>query len=146
MSGVFRQGIVAVLRDARGRVLLGERSDHPGSWQFPQGGVEPGETHEDAFFRELREELGNGSCRILRGGDRPVRYRWPEPGRDGVHGQEQRWFLGEFLEGETPRLDESDHCFRDWRWAGLEEALRLVVSWKRPAYVEGLRSLGLSAE
>jgi putative (di)nucleoside polyphosphate hydrolase len=138
---MFRKGIVAVLRNAGGEVLLGERSDMPGAWQFPQGGIEPGETPLEAFVREVREELGTSQCRVLREGAGWPRYEWPERGRDGVLGQEQRWFLGE-LDGE-PNLASSDGCFRAWRYVSVKEALSLVVAFKRAAYEEGLRSLGL---
>ncbi|GAA4999117.1 Nudix family hydrolase [Pseudoluteimonas lycopersici] len=53
--------VAGVIRDARGRVLLARRTegrDLSGSWEFPGGKVEPGETPEAGLARELREELG----------------------------------------------------------------------------------------
>lgn len=50
-----------VLTDAHGRVLLMQRlpGKHlAGSWEFPGGKLERGETIEQALSRELREELG----------------------------------------------------------------------------------------
>ena len=49
---------VAVFRD--GRVLLAQRGRAPlaGLWSLPGGGVETGETLEQAALRELREEVG----------------------------------------------------------------------------------------
>jgi putative (di)nucleoside polyphosphate hydrolase len=137
----FRAGVVAVLRDARGEFLLCERADRTGSWQFPQGGIEPGETPEQAFHRELFEELGIEGVTALRLGDRLTRYRWPEIGRDGVHGQEQRWILGE--SPRSPDLSRADGSFRAWRWVTAREALALVIEWKRPAYEAGFASLGI---
>ncbi|HEX3885344.1 MAG TPA: (deoxy)nucleoside triphosphate pyrophosphohydrolase [Stellaceae bacterium] len=49
------------LIDVDGRVLLAERpaGKHlAGTWEFPGGKVQPGETPEGALIRELREELG----------------------------------------------------------------------------------------
>lgn len=139
----FRRGIVAVLRNEHGEILLCERSDHPGSWQFPQGGIEAGEKPEDAFFRELREELGNGNCKILKTGPRAIRYRWPQKGRDGVSGQEQTWILGEFEAGHEPQLEKSDHCFRAWKWMPPAQGFALIVGWKQPSFREGLEMLGV---
>ena len=40
----FRAGVGAVVLEPNGRVLVLERSDVPGAWQFPQGGLDDGET------------------------------------------------------------------------------------------------------
>ncbi|QDH70944.1 Nudix family hydrolase [Marilutibacter alkalisoli] len=53
--------VAAVIRDARGRVLLTRRTegkDFAGRWEFPGGKRKRGESPEDALVRELREELG----------------------------------------------------------------------------------------
>ncbi|MBA3782457.1 MAG: NUDIX hydrolase [Nocardioides sp.] len=52
------------LIDRRGWLLLQERDEHPDidpeCWGFPGGGVEEGETFEQAAYRELEEETGVG--------------------------------------------------------------------------------------
>jgi mutator protein MutT len=51
----------AVLVDRRGRILIAQRpaGKHlAGSWEFPGGKIEPGETRTAALARELQEELG----------------------------------------------------------------------------------------
>ena len=52
--------VVAIIVDAKGRVLLTRRTREPmaGMWHMAGGAVEYGESHEDALVRELREELG----------------------------------------------------------------------------------------
>lgn len=53
--------VAAVIRDAKGRVLLARRTegrDLAGLWEFPGGKREIDETPEAALVRELREELG----------------------------------------------------------------------------------------
>jgi len=46
----------------KGKILMLKRSGrnkmYAGHWQFPEGGVEFGETPEEALARELREETG----------------------------------------------------------------------------------------
>lgn len=60
-------------------MFVGERIDTPGSWQMPQGGIDPGENIETAFFREMREEIGTDMATIIKVMDRPLRYELPSP-------------------------------------------------------------------
>ena len=62
------------------QLLSARRTEPPalaGGWEFPGGKVDPGETHEQALHREVREELGvevelgGLVCGPLTGG------RWP---------------------------------------------------------------------
>lgn len=56
MAGLqVRPGVAAIVFDAAGGVLLHRRRVDDG-WAPPSGGVEPGESVEQALRRELREE------------------------------------------------------------------------------------------
>lgn len=142
MSPRYRRGVVAVFVNEKNQVLVCERADEKGAWQFPQGGLEAGEDDEDAFYREVEEELGQSHCEILRISDSRPRYLWPEPGKK-YDGQEQTWFLARFTGGRLPRLDKSEGCFRAWKWASPEDVVNGIIEWKRAATLEGLRLLGL---
>ncbi|HEX5339928.1 MAG TPA: Nudix family hydrolase [Gammaproteobacteria bacterium] len=64
--------VAAVLHDAQGQVLIGERpAGKPlaGFWEFPGGKLEAGETARAALSRELHEELGitvQEACPLIR--------------------------------------------------------------------------------
>jgi putative (di)nucleoside polyphosphate hydrolase len=138
----YRRGVVAVLCNAENEILLCERSDHPGVWQFPQGGIESGEEPEQAFFRELREEIGNDRCTILKIATKTTKYRWPKSNDHRV-GQEHIWILAAFGPSQEPNLARGDGSFRAYCWVRPEAAPALSIDWKRPAMEEGLRNLGL---
>ncbi len=95
----FRPNVGAIIRRADGKILIGERSDVAGAWQFPQGGVKKSETALEALTRELREEVSLEPVhfRVIKSNG-PYRYLF-RPGRtkEGFDGQEQIYFLVELI-------------------------------------------------
>ncbi len=53
----YRKTVVGVVYQDRGFLLV-QKPHWNGRWDFPQGGVEEGESLEQAVLREMREELG----------------------------------------------------------------------------------------
>ena len=47
------------------KVFIAQRHDISGAWQFPQGGIDEGESPKEALFRELEEEIGTNEIEIL---------------------------------------------------------------------------------
>jgi putative (di)nucleoside polyphosphate hydrolase len=139
----YRPNVAFILRRSDGRVLVGERADRPGAWQFPQGGVNPGETPEQALEREVLEEISlpPSDYRVVerRG---PYRYEFPE-GRtkEGYNGQEQIYFLADFLgEDGAILVEPSTVEFQAVRW--VEPAhfpLEATAPMKRGVYRAVLR-------
>lgn len=148
MNLEFRQCVLGVISNAAGQVLVAERSEPRGAWQFPQGGIDPGELPEEAIRREIHEELGIPTCDLLSQAHEAVRYEFP-PGRGGhiaqkYRGQEQIWFHIKCRPECPPDLAlASDKEFVALRWVSVEEALSLIVDFKRSAYQRGLELLGL---
>ncbi|HZZ26384.1 MAG TPA: NUDIX domain-containing protein [Pirellulales bacterium] len=105
-SAIVRHGAVAVIvRDDR--LLLIRRSQQviaPGMYCFPGGGIEPGETEQQAVIRELQEEL---NCVI-----RPRRRIWESVSPWRVH---LAWWLADLDDSPAPQANpaevESIHWF-----------------------------------
>ena len=117
---LYRPNVAAILTRGNGMILVAERARFKGAWQFPQGGVDDGETAEQALFREVEEEIGVRrdliTIKSTRGG---YRYAFPK-GRlkYGIYGgQEQTYFLCDF-HGEDTDIDLSTHNreFGRWKW------------------------------
>jgi putative (di)nucleoside polyphosphate hydrolase len=134
----YQPNVAAILRNSRGDIFIGERLNVAGAWQFPQGAVDPGETHEQAIQRELWEEIGvlPEDYRIVekRG---PYYYEFPAGvTKRGHQGKEQWYFLCDF-HGDDARIDvATEHPeFRAGRWvAPAEFALAWLPEMKRAVY------------
>ena len=118
-------------------ILAFERADAPGSWQLPQGGIEPAEDPIDAVWRELKEETGLTAADVNLVGEHPVwvSYEWPAEvtaSRRGI-GQSQRWFTFRVHDASVePSPDGTE--FTGWRWVTPQWLIDHVVDFRRPAY------------
>lgn len=138
----WRANVGIVLFNAEGKVWLGRRAgtEGPLNWQFPQGGVDPGEDWLAAAHRELQEETGVTSVSLLDRTQGWIVYDFPagfpEHRTRKFRGQKQVWFAFRFEGDEAEiRLDHHEEIeFDAWRWANLPETLETVVAFKREAY------------
>ena len=141
----LRPNVGIVLVNRHGKVWLGRRakSPPPDNWQFPQGGIDAGEGDLDAALRELREETGARSVRLLArtrdwlGYEFPPEHQGSKIGK-GWRGQKQVWFAFGF-EGKDSEIRLDGHGeaeFDAWRWADIEEASDHVIPFKRDVYAQ----------
>lgn len=122
----YRLNVAAILRNGDGKILICERIHVRNAWQFPQGGVDPGETLDQALVRELWEEIGLNAedFRVVeqKGG---YRYRFPSGRKKGFEGKEQTYFLCDFLGNDSKINLEVHHPeFRNWKWIAPNEFRR----------------------
>lgn len=113
-------------------------------WQMPQGGIEDGETPEEAVAREMMEEVGTNNFKILGETENWLEYTIPHGLRrhdSAFIGQRQKWFLLQFLGNNSDiNLNVSDHSeFDTWRWMAPGNIIRLSVHFKRNLYIEALK-------
>jgi putative (di)nucleoside polyphosphate hydrolase len=143
----YRPSVGIMLINPEGRIFVGERIDNPGAWQMPQGGIDPGETVEQAFFREMLEEIGTDKAEILRIHDEKLRYELPPRLRKRLwggqyRGQEQSWVASRFTGSDADiHIEAHDPAeFQRWQWTAPAEMLDLIVSFKRETYREVLHA------
>ena len=142
-------GVILVNRD--GLIFAGKRIDNPNDYlQAPQGGVDPGETPEEAARRELKEEIGTDHAEILRSYPGTLLYDVPPEllGKvwDGKYrGQEQYWFLAHFL-GTDSDIDihgVERPEFRACLWTDAGTLYDRVVPFKKEVYRKVLKEFEL---
>ena len=123
---------------------------HNERWQFPQGGIDRGETPEQAMYRELHEEVGlkPNHVRVVARTRDWLRYEVPDrfirrDARGHYKGQKQIWFLLQLLGQDWDlNLRATDHPeFDAWRWNDYWVPLDVVVEFKRGVYEMALTEL-----
>jgi len=114
------------------KYLLGQRLGEPTIWQFPQGGVESGDSLEDAVYRELQEELGSpiSNFKIRARLKHSHRYDFKTPPSYAIgryRGQEQSFWLVEFLANDQQISLNGQHPeFMGFRWCNAIEVRTLA--------------------
>ncbi|MEY4474280.1 MAG: pyrophosphohydrolase [Pseudomonadota bacterium] len=138
----YRPNVGIVICNRQGEVLWARRYGQH-SWQFPQGGINSGETPEQAMYRELFEEVGlnKKDVRILASTRNWLRYKLPKrlvrwDTKPVCIGQKQRWFLLQLMcnEADINMQRSSIPEFDGWRWVSYWYPVRQVVSFKRDVY------------
>jgi putative (di)nucleoside polyphosphate hydrolase len=137
----YRRGVGIVLFNDEGEVFVAQRIDNPGpAWQMPQGGIDRDENPIDAAWRELHEETGISSAKLLEESRDWLRYDLPAELADRLwkgryRGQEQMWYAFRFTGEESEiKIDGPHPEFSAWKWAPFAEVPKLIVPFKRPLY------------
>ena len=138
----YRPNVAAVILSSRYpdkcEFFVAHRSDIKNAWQFPQGGIDEGETPREALKRELLEEIGCDNVEVL--GEYPewISYEFPKVSRGKTYpfdGQTQKYFLVRLKEGASIDLEAYDIPeFIEHEFVEYEELFKKVTYFKRKVY------------
>lgn len=146
----YRPNVGIIINNHKGDVLWARRIGCNDAWQFPQGGINRGESPEDALYRELNEEVGlkASDIKILDATRDWLKYRLPKhmvrsKQNPVCIGQKQKWFLLELLSDDSAiKLDTTDAIeFDHWQWVSYWYPADQVISFKRNVYRRALKAL-----
>lgn len=138
----YRLNAGIVVFNKEGKVLLCRRKGWPDAWQFPQGGIDEGETPAKAAVRELREETSLSNLKRIKTLETGSRYDFPtEIAKNLCYekkhyvGQEMYWSLFYFDGNQTEiNLQTAEPEFDAFCWSDFTKACEQIVEFKKSAY------------
>ena len=150
----LRIGVGIVLINSENKIFVGKRIDNPKNyWQMPQGGVNKNENLYIAAKRELAEETGVTSIKLINELDEWLSYELPKNllgkiWKGKYRGQKQKWFVMKFIgNNEEININTKNPEFLDWKWIDASELTNVAVNFKIDVYSkikEKLKSINLS--
>jgi len=125
---VYRKKVNAVILNSKNHILLLQLVNYGDTdWNTPGGGIEEGETPEEALVRELQEELGTDKFEIVEKSIIKNKYDFPDfvvvqqlKKGNKYKGQEQAQFIVRFL-GEDEEIKIQEAEIRAYKWVNYED-------------------------
>ena len=142
----YRLNVGLIIANENGELLLCKRKKM-NSWQFPQGGIDFGESPIKAAKRELFEEVGisSKSVTLIESLDDWLKYEIPKKSRRRnfldrkFKGQKQKWFLFKLKKNvEVTFVNDPDNEFDDFKWVSYWYPLNVIISFKEKVYREAV--------
>ena len=146
MQKKYRPNVAAVILSSsypfKCEILVAKRVDMDDIWQFPQGGIDKGETPKEAILRELKEEIGTNDVEILSAYPEWLSYDFPKNTLDKMKpyvGQKQKYFLVKLRNLDGVSTDTKVPEFSDFKFVKSNEIFKYVTSFKKDIYLEVLK-------
>lgn len=147
----YRPNVGIMIVNKEHKIWVGKRSDagvdhFAYAWQMPQGGIDAGETPEQAAWREMAEETGLTPEHATKLGESHdwLFYDFPPEIMDnvpkGFKGQQQKWFLF-LLNGDDSCFDLNTYKhieFTEFKWLSPSEVPNIVVPFKKETYEKAI--------
>lgn len=135
-DGVKRTALAGCAIISEGKLLLLWKTEH-GHYEFPGGGVEPGESFEETALREMKEETG---CEVTL--VKPLgAFDFSKEEKEGEKGYRCHLFLAKLKPGEEPRIMEPAE-FRNLIWMPLSDHMRYELASNVRRFCESYAARG----
>lgn len=142
----YRPNVAAIIMSSeypdKHLVLVAKRIDVKNVWQFPQGGIDRGETAKEALFRELKEEIGTKDIKIIAKYPRWLTYEFPPEIKKHMrpyYGQTQKFYLVRLKKKASINLQTKHPEFVDYKFVTPKEAVSIATEFKQLQYREAIR-------
>jgi|TARA_A100001011_G_scaffold89544_1_gene93994 putative (di)nucleoside polyphosphate hydrolase len=139
----LRIGVGIAVLNKSNKVFVAKRKDNPvDKWQMPQGGVDQDEDLLTAMKRELLEETGISSIKIIKELNYWLEYELPKRllgiiWKGKYRGQKQKWFIVRFEGNESEiNIKTTKPEFIEWKWLEIKELPNVIVDFKKSLYIK----------
>lgn len=142
----YRPNVAAIVLSAKYphecEVFIASRTDVENAWQFPQGGIDKGETPKEALFRELEEEIGTREIEIIAEYPKWVSYDFPPAIAKKMYpfdGQIQKYYLVKLKNGAKININTELPEFSEYKFVPTKNIYDYITFFKRTVYKQVLK-------
>ncbi len=145
-KNLYRPNVAAIILSSNypedKEIFIAERNDIDDIWQFPQGGIDKGESPKKALFRELKEEIGTDKVEIIAKYPSWIKYDFPEGSAKKMKpflGQKQRYYLVRLKKKAKINLDTKHPEFQSYKFVSSDKVMKHFKHFKKPIYKEVIK-------
>ena len=142
----YRPNVAAIVLSAKYphtcEIFIASRTDVDNAWQFPQGGIDEGETPKEALYRELEEEIGTGNVEIIAEYPKCVSYDFPPAIAKKMQpydGQIQKYYLVKLKKGEKININTEIPEFSEYKFVPTKNIYDYITFFKRTVYKQVIK-------
>lgn len=142
----YRKNVAAVILSEnypnKFEIFIASRCDIKDAWQFPQGGINEGETPEEALYRELEEEIGTSDIKIIAEYPSWISYDFPSElalKMKPYDGQIQKYYLVKLNKNAKININTEMPEFNEFKFVESSDIYEHISVFKRTVYTEVLK-------